>query len=119
MTNNVNIPPKLLVINDMTGVGRCSIAVALPVISCCKVQACPIPTAVFSNHLGFASHYSVDLSEHLSEFFAYLNFLPVDFDGVCCGFLNSVGQVANVKTYFSSLDRSIPIFLVPVMGDHG
>lgn len=116
---HTNIPPKLLVINDMAGVGRCSMAVALPVISCCKVQACPIPTAVFSNHLGFSTHYSVDLSGHLPEYLSCLNLLPVTFDGICCGFLNSTKQIADLMEYFSTLESDIPIFFDPVMGDHG
>lgn len=114
-----HIPPKLLVINDMAGVGRCSMAVALPVISCCKVQACPIPTAVFSNHLGFPTHYSVDLSDHLTNYLEHLNLLPVNFDGILCGFLNSPKQIQDLICYFSSLPSSIPVFLDPVMGDNG
>lgn len=113
------IPPKLLMINDMAGVGRCSMAVALPVISCCKVQVCPIPTAIFSNHTGFQTHYCVDLSSHLPEFLSHLNLLPVSFDGICCGFLNSTEQMEHLKIYFSSLPNKIPIFFDPVMGDHG
>lgn len=118
MTNK-QIPPKLLIINDMAGVGRCSMAVALPVVSCCKVQACPIPTAIFSNHTGFETHYSVDLSSHLPQFLSHLNLLPVSFDGICCGFLNSTEQIEQLKAYFSTLKKEIPIFFDPVMGDHG
>lgn len=118
--NLTQVPPKkLLVVNDIAGVGRCSMAVALPIISCCGVQACPIPTTVFSNHMAFATHYSIDLSSHLKELLAHLNFLPVTFDGICCGFLNSKEQVDILRAYFSTLDRSIPIYLDPVLGDNG
>ena len=45
--------PRLAMINDIAGFGRCSTTVSLPVISVMKVQVCPVPTSVLSNHLGF------------------------------------------------------------------
>ena len=52
-----NNQKKIALINDFTGFGRCSIAVELPVISMLRVQCCPVPTSVFSNHTGFESFY--------------------------------------------------------------
>ena len=57
------IPKKAAVINDLTGFGRCSLAVVLPIINAMKVQACPVPTSVFSNHMGFHSYYYQDLTD--------------------------------------------------------
>mgnify|MGYP002300406601 FL=1 len=48
-----NRQKKLAVINDFCGFGRCSIAVALPIISAMHIQCCPLPTAIFSDHTGF------------------------------------------------------------------
>ena len=48
---------RIALINDITGFGRCSIAVELPLISALKVQACPLPTAILSAHTGFSQHY--------------------------------------------------------------
>ena len=45
---------RIALINDMTGFGRCSIAVELPLISAMKIEACPLLTAVLSVHTGFA-----------------------------------------------------------------
>ena len=55
-----NNQKKIAAINDYTGFGRCSIAVELPVISALKVQCCPLPTSVLSNHTGFDSFYFED-----------------------------------------------------------
>ena len=55
-----NRQKKIAVINDMTGFGRCSLAVAIPIISKLRVQCCPLPTAVLSNHTGFPSWYIDD-----------------------------------------------------------
>ena len=48
-----NNQKKIAAINDLSGFGRCSISVSLPVISKLKVQCCPLPTAIFSDHTGF------------------------------------------------------------------
>ena len=52
-----NHQKKIAVINDLSGFGRCSIAVALPIISVMKIQCCPLPTSIFSNHTGFPSFF--------------------------------------------------------------
>ena len=52
-----NNQKKIAAINDYSGFGRCSIAVELPVISAMKIQCCPMPTSIFSNHTGFDSFY--------------------------------------------------------------
>ncbi len=53
---NHNNQKKIAVINDISGFGRCSVAVSLPVISYLGIQCCPVPTSIFSNHTGFP-HY--------------------------------------------------------------
>lgn len=62
------IPKRLLIINDMAGFGRCSLTVALPVASACKVHAIPVPTSIFSNHTGFASYYKKDMTVYLPDY---------------------------------------------------
>ena len=52
-----NNQKKIAVINDFSGFGRCSIAVSLPIISAMKIQCCPVPTSIFSNHTGFDSYF--------------------------------------------------------------
>ena len=60
-----NKQKKIAIINDISGFGRCSVAVSLPVISHMKVQGCVLPTAVFSNHTGFPSYYYEDYTAHI------------------------------------------------------
>ena len=59
-----NRQKKLAVINDFCGFGRCSIAVALPIISAMHIQCCPLPTAIFSDHTGFECVVWEDFTEH-------------------------------------------------------
>ena len=63
-----NRQKKLAVINDFCGFGRCSIAVALPIISAMHIQCCPLPTAIFSDHTGFESFFCEDFTEHMPAY---------------------------------------------------
>ena len=65
-----NNQKKIAAINDYTGFGRCSIAVELPVISALKVQCCPLPTSVLSNHTGFDSFYFEDFTDSMPAYIA-------------------------------------------------
>ena len=59
---------KIAVINDLSGFGRCSIAVELPIISAMKIQCCFVPTAVFSNHTGFQSFFLEDFTDKMRPY---------------------------------------------------
>ena len=65
-----NHQKKAAVINDYSGFGRCSLAVALPILSVMGVQCCPLPTAIFSNHTGFPSYYWTDFTQHMEPYMA-------------------------------------------------
>ena len=113
------LPPKLLIINDISGVGRCSMSVSLPVVSACKVQGIPVPTSVFSNHTGFPTHLKIDLTGQLKDYFAALNTLSMNWDGIYCGYLGAKEQLHAISHYYDSLTEK-PLFIIdPVMGDHG
>lgn len=115
------IPKRAAVINDLTGFGRCSLAVVLPIINAMKVQACPVPTSVFSNHMGFHSYYYQDLTDGLSSYLKGYDSLGLLFDGIYCGFLNSPRQSQCVRRFLKqqSHQASPLVLLDPVMGDHG
>lgn len=53
----MNKQKRIALINDITGFGRCSVTVQLPLISALKIQACPLPTAILAAHTGFPVHY--------------------------------------------------------------
>ena len=110
--------PRLAMINDIAGFGRCSTTVSLPVISVMKVQVCPVPTSVLSNHLGFPLCHFDDYTSHMRDYIKVWNELGLTFDGLYCGFLGNEEQI-NIVREFVEMFRS-PLFLLdPVMGDHG
>ena len=56
---------KIAVINDLSGLGKCSLTAAIPVISVMGVQACPFPTAVLSNQTGYDTYFCEDFTDHM------------------------------------------------------
>jgi pyridoxine kinase len=116
-------PKKLLIVNDMTGFGRCSIAVALPIISTCKVQAIPVPTSVFSNHTGFPTYYKKDMTVYMQDYLKQLDTVADEFDGIYCGYFGSLMQMhimeEYIKKHIQSSKKKPVIIIDPVMGDHG
>lgn len=116
------IPKKIAMINDIAGYGRCSTTVAVPVISAMKVQVCPVPTSVFSNHTGFSEHFMKDLTDELPSYLHMWEQLGFTFDGIYSGFLGSVRQVQMVIDFiqYSKKQNTPPLAVIdPVIGDHG
>lgn len=110
--------PRLAMINDIAGFGRCSTTVSLPVISVMKVQVCPVPTSVLSNHLGFPLCHFDDYTCHMRDYIKVWSELGLTFDGLYCGFLGNEEQIDIVREFVEMFRP--PLFLLdPVMGDHG
>ena len=84
---------KIAVIHDLSGMGKCSLTAAIPVISAMGVQACPLPTAVLSNQTGYGSYFWDDYTDRMQlimDEWKKMGFKP---DGVYTGFLADARQV--------------------------
>ena len=115
-----NNQKKIALINDFSGFVRCSICVALPVVSMLKVQCCPLPTSIFSNHTGFPSYFFDDYTEKMPSYIAQWKKLGLRFDGICTGFLGSKAQIRMVTDFFRDFKTDQNLVIVdPVMGDYG
>lgn len=120
-----HIPPmkrqkRIALVNDITGFGRCSITVELPLISAMKIQACPLPTALLSVHTGFESHYIDDYTDRMLPYMENWQENGVEFDGICTGFLGSVEQINIVEEFISRFKKDgTKVMVDPVMGDYG
>ncbi len=116
--------PRLAIINSFAGFGRCSTTISLPVVSVMKVQACPVPTSVLSNHLAFPACSFDDYTCRMKGYLSTWENLHFSFDGLYCGFLGSAEQIKIVKEFWQGpamrREHATPVFLLdPVMGDHG
>ncbi len=115
-----NKQKKIAVINDFSGFGRCSIAVCLPIISAMKIQCCPLPTSIFSNHTGFESFFFTDCTDYMEEYAEEWKKLNLRFQGIMTGFLGSHEQIEIVRNFLNDFHSEGCIALVdPVMGDYG
>ncbi len=115
----LNRPPRVAAIHDLSGVGRCSLSVILPVLSAMGVQACPVPTAVLSSHTGgFGTPQLRDLTDYILPALEHYRQLNLDFECVYSGFLGSAEQIDHCREFFLAYPQSL-VVVDPVMGDHG
>lgn len=114
------IQKKIALVNDVTGFGRCSVAVALPIISALKVQCSFLPTAILSNHTGFDTYFFDDYTSKMKEYINAWEKIDLQFDGISTGFLGSKEQIDIVIEFIKKFKNESNIVIVdPVMGDHG
>ncbi|MEE1061419.1 MAG: pyridoxamine kinase [Ruminococcus sp.] len=114
-----NQQKKIAVINDFCGFGRCSIVTSLPIISAMKIQCCPLPTSIFSNHTGYDSFFYTDYTEHMNSYIDEWVKLNLRFNGILTGFLGSPEQIGIVKRFFELFKSNDNVIVVdPVMGDN-
>lgn len=115
-----NKQKKIAVINDISGFGRCSASVSLPVISHMRVQACLLPTSIFSNHTGFASYYYEDFTDKMLQYMGEWKKLDLRFEGIASGFLGSAEQIEIVQEFIHQFrDERTQVIIDPVMGENG
>lgn len=115
-----NNQKKIAVINDLSGFGRCSLTVSMPIISYLGVQCCPVPTSVFSNHTGFEDYFFDDYTDRLDEYISKWHKLGLKFEGITSGFLGSKKQIETVIRFIEEFRSGrTKVIIDPVMGDHG
>ncbi|MBP5247215.1 MAG: pyridoxamine kinase [Fibrobacter sp.] len=111
---------KIALINDVTGFGRCSIAVMAPIVSAMKIQAVTVPTAILSTHTQFPEYYFDDYTPKMRDYIQTYKNLGMTFDAIATGFLGSEEQVDIVIDFFKTFKNNGAFALVdPVMGDYG
>ncbi|MFA5498355.1 MAG: pyridoxamine kinase [Candidatus Cloacimonadia bacterium] len=115
-----NLVPRVAAIHDLSGFGRSSLTVIIPILSNMGLQVCPLPTAVLSTHTAYDGFKLVDLTEHLEDFIAHWEELGVSFDVIYSGFLGSANQICIVERFIEKFRRPDQLIVVdPVMGDDG
>ena len=111
---------RIALVNDITGFGRCSVTVELPIISAMKIQACPLPTAILSVHTGFPNHFLDDYTNRMEMFIDSWKKNQLTFEGILTGFLSSKEQIEIVIEFIKDFRTDeTKIFVDPVMGDDG
>lgn len=111
---------KMAIINDISGFGRCSVTVALPIISHMKIQGCILPTSIFSNHTGYEDYFFDDYTDKMKIYAHKWKKLGITFDGITTGFLGSSRQIEIVEAFIKDFKgENTKVIIDPVMGDDG
>lgn len=110
---------RVLCIHDLSCVGRCSLAVVLPVLSACGHMACPLPTALLSTHTGgLGTPARTDETAFCRDALAHWAGLELSFDGVYSGYLAGAAQAGLVQQAFAAFPGAFKL-VDPVLGDGG
>lgn len=111
---------RIATIQDFSCVGRCSLTVAVPIISAAGIECCGIPTAVLSNHTGFPTFCKKDLTDELFDISDKLSECGITFDAVYTGYLARAPQVDFAEEFIKKFKRENSLVIVdPVMADDG
>ena len=111
---------KIAVINDISGFGKCSLTVSLPIISALGLECNPIPTAILSNQTGYDDFYSVDFTDSMTSYIDIWKKQKTRFDAILTGYLASDRQVDIILDFIENFkDKDTLVFVDPVMADDG
>ncbi len=115
------VQKRILLINDLSAFGKCSLTVSLPVFSACDIEAIPLPTALLSTHTGgFPVPYILPLGEPMEQMLAHWQRIGLTFDAIYSGYLCGEEQIALVERIFDAFGTENTLRVVdPVMGDGG
>ena len=111
---------RILTVQDISCVGKCSLTVALPIISAAGVECGVLPTAVLSTHTAFPKFTFCDLTDEISPITNTFSELDIDFDAVYTGYLGSFRQIELVSELFDKFKKENTVIVVdPAMADNG
>lgn len=111
---------RIATVQDISCLGKCSLTVALPLISAMGVEACVVPTAVLSTHTMFSGYTFRDLTEDMIPIADHWQKEGFRFDAIYTGYLGSQQQLDIVADYFDRFGKDGCLKIVdPVMGDNG
>jgi len=114
------MPKQVAVINDLSGFGRCSLTVAISVLSSMGVSPCSLPTAVLTAQTGYDSYHCVDLCDYMPHYIQEWQKLHAKFDGIYTGFVASEEQIRHILEFVDVFQTENTFLLVdPVLGDDG
>lgn len=111
---------RIAAVNDLSGFGRCSLTVSIPILSAMGFQVCPLPTAVLSAHTGYPDPLVRDFTDDMEGFLRHWESLGLNFDCVYTGYLGNQKQADILEPYLRLQKERGALRLVdPAMADNG
>lgn len=109
-----------ILFNDISGLGKCSLSVQLPLLNHMNISTSPVPTGVFSCQSGFPSFHYTDLQDQVSRTIKDFIEMNIKFDGLIAGFMMSKAQLEILETYLlHPYNKNNLILIDPILGDDG
>ncbi len=117
---NINRVKKVAAVHDLSGMGRVSLTVVIPILSSMGFQVCPLPTAVLSGHTQYPDFSFLDLTDEMPRIIDGWKKLDVGFDAIYTGYLGSPRQIGIVSGFIDDFRRPGSLIVAdPVLGDNG
>ena len=111
---------RVLTIQDISCLGKCSLTIALPVLSALGAETVILPTAVLSTHTMFRNFTCKDLSDQIEPIADHWKSEGATFDAIYTGYLGTTSQIDQIRKLFKSFrDQNTKIIVDPVMADNG
>lgn len=110
--------PRVAAVHDLCGYGKCSLGVAIPVLSAAGCDVCPVPTGLFSSHTAFPGFYMHDTTNILQDYINAWKGIGVEIDAIYSGFLGAPEQVDLIRELYAMYPNALCV-VDPVMADHG
>ena len=110
--------PRLLVANDLPGLGKVALASSLPLMAACQVETAILPTVLLSSHTGGFKQLRIDdYTVGMTGFLEQWQNLGIAFDGLVTGYLKNSQQIDLILEFANV--KQLPLFVDPIMGDKG
>lgn len=113
-----NYIPRIAAVHDLCGYGKCSLGVAIPVLSAAGCDVCPLPTSLFSAHTLFRDFYYLDTTSMMEPYLDAWEREGIELDAIYSGFLGAAEQISAIKRLYTTFSSALR-FVDPVMGDGG
>ena len=110
--------PRIAAVHDLCGYGKCSLGVAIPVLSAGGNDVCPVPTGLFSNHTAFPTWHMHDTTEMLDSYLQAWKDVNIDIDAIYSGFLGAPEQCDSIRQLWNDDPNALRV-VDPAMADHG
>ncbi|MGT2924095.1 pyridoxamine kinase [Streptococcus caviae] len=110
--------PRLLVANDLPGLGKVALAGSLPIMAACQIETAILPTVLLSSHTGGFTNIQIDdYTAGMAGFLSQWQELDLVFDGLVTGYLKNKEQIALLIDFAEK--KELSLFVDPIMGDKG
>ena len=111
---------RVAAINDLSGLGRCSLTADIAVLAAMGLECCPLPTAVLTTQTGYPDYRCVSFTGHMEDYRQHWLQLGVSFSGILSGYLATPEAADQVEAFLDTFQKPGTLYLCdPVLGDNG